>query len=132
MYFSCYVTGILLTTKCPLSMDLFVFRRTSTDGWLAASWFHTYKFSGRLVAKFSVLIFTICSCFPKFFARSWTSCSYECDKDDVHLFRYTYKLGHRLFNGSYVWSKIYSFRASPYPGQDSLQRVIIFGDMGKV
>ncbi|KAJ8646108.1 hypothetical protein MRB53_007856 [Persea americana] len=44
---------------------------------------------------------------------------------------YTYKLGHRLFNGSYVWSKLYLFRASPYPGQDSLQRVIIFGDMGK-
>ncbi|KAK1295222.1 putative inactive purple acid phosphatase 27 [Acorus calamus] len=44
---------------------------------------------------------------------------------------YTYKLGHRLFNGSYVWSKLYSFKASPYPGQDSLQRVIIFGDMGK-
>ncbi|KAL0903670.1 hypothetical protein M5K25_028068 [Dendrobium thyrsiflorum] len=44
---------------------------------------------------------------------------------------YSYKLGHQLFNGSYVWSKSYSFQASPYPGQDSLQRVIIFGDMGK-
>ncbi|XP_020586954.1 nucleotide pyrophosphatase/phosphodiesterase [Phalaenopsis equestris] len=44
---------------------------------------------------------------------------------------YSYKLGHQLFNGSYVWSKVYSFQASPYPGQDSLQRVIIFGDMGK-
>ncbi|KAF8399953.1 hypothetical protein HHK36_015825 [Tetracentron sinense] len=44
---------------------------------------------------------------------------------------YTYKLGHRLSNGSYIWSKIYSFKSSPYPGQDSLQRVIIFGDMGK-
>ncbi|KAL1569810.1 putative inactive purple acid phosphatase 27, variant 2 [Salvia divinorum] len=44
---------------------------------------------------------------------------------------YTYKLGHLLSNGSYIWSKIYSFRSSPYPGQDSLQRVIIFGDMGK-
>ncbi|PSS07671.1 Inactive purple acid phosphatase [Actinidia chinensis var. chinensis] len=44
---------------------------------------------------------------------------------------YTYKLGHRLFNGSYVWSKIYSFKSSPFPGQDSLQRVVIFGDMGK-
>ncbi|OVA02151.1 Phosphoesterase domain [Macleaya cordata] len=44
---------------------------------------------------------------------------------------YTYRLGHRLFNGTYVWSQSYSFRASPYPGQDSLQRVIIFGDMGK-
>ncbi|XP_061371796.1 probable inactive purple acid phosphatase 27 [Gastrolobium bilobum] len=45
--------------------------------------------------------------------------------------RYTYRLGHILSNGSYVWSKKYSFKASPYPGQNSLQRVIIFGDMGK-
>ena len=46
--------------------------------------------------------------------------------------RYTYKIGHRLFNGTYIWSHIYQFRASPYPGQNSLQRVVIFGDMGKV
>ncbi|KAE8123904.1 hypothetical protein FH972_018823 [Carpinus fangiana] len=44
---------------------------------------------------------------------------------------YTYKLGHRLFNGTYIWSKSYYFKSSPYPGQDSLQRVVIFGDMGK-
>ncbi|CAL4905703.1 unnamed protein product [Urochloa decumbens] len=44
---------------------------------------------------------------------------------------YTYRLGHRLSDGTHVWSKSYSFRASPYPGQDSLQRVVIFGDMGK-
>ncbi|KAK7837580.1 putative inactive purple acid phosphatase 1, partial [Quercus suber] len=44
---------------------------------------------------------------------------------------YTYKLGHKLFNGTYVWSQQYQFRASPYPGQNSLQRVVIFGDMGK-
>lgn len=44
---------------------------------------------------------------------------------------YFYKLGHLLINGSYVRSKTYSFRASPYPGQESLQRVIMFGDMGK-
>ncbi|CAI0446462.1 unnamed protein product, partial [Linum tenue] len=45
---------------------------------------------------------------------------------------YTYKMGHMLSNnGSIVWSKSYSFKSSPYPGQDSLQRVIIFGDMGK-
>ncbi|KAK9276044.1 hypothetical protein L1049_005575 [Liquidambar formosana] len=44
---------------------------------------------------------------------------------------YTYKLGHRLFNGTYIWSQNYQFRASPYPGQNSVQRVIIFGDMGK-
>ncbi|KAA8542124.1 hypothetical protein F0562_023276 [Nyssa sinensis] len=44
---------------------------------------------------------------------------------------YTYKMGHLLSNGSYIWSKMYSFKSSPYPGQDSLQQVIIFGDMGK-
>ncbi|ESR51164.1 hypothetical protein CICLE_v10033538mg [Citrus x clementina] len=44
---------------------------------------------------------------------------------------YTYKLGHRLFNGTYIWTSEYQFKASPYPGQDSLQQVIIFGDMGK-
>ncbi|XP_059648756.1 probable inactive purple acid phosphatase 1 [Cornus florida] len=45
--------------------------------------------------------------------------------------KYTYKLGHKLFNGTYIWSQMYQFRASPYPGQNSLQRVVIFGDMGK-
>ncbi|PKA59851.1 putative inactive purple acid phosphatase 1 [Apostasia shenzhenica] len=45
--------------------------------------------------------------------------------------KYTYKLGHRLFNGSYVWSRSYIFKASPYPGQDSLQQIVIFGDLGK-
>ncbi|KAB1217369.1 putative inactive purple acid phosphatase 27 [Morella rubra] len=40
-------------------------------------------------------------------------------------------MGHHLSNGSYVWSKTFSFKSSPYPGQDSLQRVTIFGDMGK-
>ncbi|XP_047310384.1 probable inactive purple acid phosphatase 27 [Impatiens glandulifera] len=44
---------------------------------------------------------------------------------------YTYKMGHLLSDGSYVWSKPYSFKASPYPGQESLQQIIIFGDMGK-
>jgi hypothetical protein len=47
-------------------------------------------------------------------------------------YRYTYRLGHRLPNGTRIWSKSYNFKASPYPGQDSLQRVVIFGDMGKV
>ncbi|XP_019250303.1 PREDICTED: probable inactive purple acid phosphatase 1 isoform X1 [Nicotiana attenuata] len=44
---------------------------------------------------------------------------------------YTYKLGHKLFNGTYIWSQMYKFKSSPYPGQNSLQRVVIFGDMGK-
>ncbi|KAK9750656.1 hypothetical protein RND81_02G211200 [Saponaria officinalis] len=45
--------------------------------------------------------------------------------------RYTYRLGHRLLNGAYVWSQMYEFKASPYPGQESVQKVVIFGDMGK-
>ncbi|TQD87185.1 hypothetical protein C1H46_027220 [Malus baccata] len=44
---------------------------------------------------------------------------------------YTYKVGHRLPNGSNILSQEYKFRASPYPGQNSVQRVVIFGDMGK-
>ncbi|EOY01692.1 Purple acid phosphatases superfamily protein isoform 2 [Theobroma cacao] len=44
---------------------------------------------------------------------------------------YTYRLGHVLSDGTYVWSQQYSFKAPPYPGQNSLQRVVIFGDMGK-
>ncbi|KAK4264510.1 hypothetical protein QN277_025673 [Acacia crassicarpa] len=52
-------------------------------------------------------------------------------KDLWPNFVYTYRLGHMLTNGSYVWSNVYKFRASPFPGQNSLQRVIIFGDMGK-
>ncbi|KAL7606313.1 hypothetical protein Lser_V15G17398 [Lactuca serriola] len=44
---------------------------------------------------------------------------------------YEYRMGHMLSNGSIIYSKMYTFKSSPYPGQDSLQRVIIFGDMGK-
>ncbi|XP_031125743.1 probable inactive purple acid phosphatase 27 [Ipomoea triloba] len=44
---------------------------------------------------------------------------------------YTYRVGHYLQNGSYVWSKQYSFKSSPYQGQNSLQQIIVFGDMGK-
>ncbi|CAN8325822.1 unnamed protein product [Cochlearia groenlandica] len=44
---------------------------------------------------------------------------------------YIYRLGHDLVNGSTIWSKNFTFKSSPFPGQDSLQRVIIFGDMGK-
>ncbi|KAI9071511.1 hypothetical protein K1719_046519 [Acacia pycnantha] len=45
--------------------------------------------------------------------------------------RYTYRVGHRLFDGTIVWSQEYQFKAPPFPGQDSLQRVVIFGDLGK-
>lgn len=44
---------------------------------------------------------------------------------------YSYRLGHKLSNGSYVWSKNYKFKSPPVPGESSLQRVVIFGDMGK-
>ncbi|KNA16779.1 hypothetical protein SOVF_086060 [Spinacia oleracea] len=44
---------------------------------------------------------------------------------------YSYRLGHKLPNGSYVWSKKYKFKSPPVPGESSLQRVVIFGDMGK-
>ncbi|XP_049413651.1 probable inactive purple acid phosphatase 27 isoform X2 [Solanum stenotomum] len=44
---------------------------------------------------------------------------------------YTYKLGHLLSDGSVVMSKQYSFKSPPFPGQESLQRIVIFGDMGK-
>lgn len=45
--------------------------------------------------------------------------------------KYFYKVGHILENGSYVWEKDRNFTAAPFPGEDSLQQVIIFGDMGK-
>lgn len=44
---------------------------------------------------------------------------------------YIYKVGHELLDGTVVWGKPYSFRAPPTPGQNSLQRIIVFGDMGK-
>jgi hypothetical protein len=47
-------------------------------------------------------------------------------------FRYFYKIGHELFDGTVVWGKSYTFKAPPTPGQNSLQRIIVFGDMGKV
>ncbi|KAJ7299509.1 hypothetical protein O6H91_Y217300 [Diphasiastrum complanatum] len=45
--------------------------------------------------------------------------------------RYHYKLAHRLHNGSFIWGRDGFFKAPPFPGEDSLQRVVIFGDMGK-
>ncbi|TVU47939.1 hypothetical protein EJB05_07557 [Eragrostis curvula] len=53
-------------------------------------------------------------------------------KDLWPNFMYTYQIGHRLLhNGSIIWGHQYSFKAPPYPGENSLQRVVIFGDMGK-
>ncbi|WVZ65481.1 hypothetical protein U9M48_014836 [Paspalum notatum var. saurae] len=43
---------------------------------------------------------------------------------------YSYQIGHELPDRTVVWGKPSTFRASPFPGQDSLQRVVVFGDMG--
>ncbi|CAN6167567.1 unnamed protein product [Urochloa humidicola] len=43
---------------------------------------------------------------------------------------YVYQIGHELPDGTVVRGKSSTFRASPFPGQDSLQRVVVFGDMG--
>lgn len=45
--------------------------------------------------------------------------------------KYYYKIGHQFKNGKFVWGQQNSFVSAPAPGQDSLQRVIIFGDLGK-
>ena len=111
-------------------------RFTSTDCWVAWSWLYSYKFLEGIVAwcfcmwpasTLSISIpllvlfpYILCHKEGQSYFNSWSCC------------RYTYKLGHRLSDGTHIWSKSYSFRASPYPGQDSLQRVVIFRDMGKV
>jgi hypothetical protein len=46
--------------------------------------------------------------------------------------RYYYKIGHQFKDGNSTWGQENSFTSAPAPGQDSLQKVIIFGDMGKV
>ncbi|KAF8013912.1 hypothetical protein BT93_I1694 [Corymbia citriodora subsp. variegata] len=72
-----------------------------------------------------------------FLKELWPNCNYVKPRCHfIHyllclVFRYYYRLGHELLNGSYIWSQNYRFRASPYPGQNSLQRAVIFGDMGK-
>ena len=52
--------------------------------------------------------------------------------DCIALCRYHYKVGHKLKDGKYVWGEENFFTSAPYPGQNTLQRLIIFGDMGKV
>jgi hypothetical protein len=46
--------------------------------------------------------------------------------------RYYYKVGHKLKNGQYVWDIQRYFQSPPFPGEDSVQKIVIFGDMGKV
>ncbi|KAL5201042.1 hypothetical protein ABZP36_035396 [Zizania latifolia] len=43
---------------------------------------------------------------------------------------YSYQIGHELPDGTIAWGKSSGFRASPSPGQASLQRIVVFGDMG--
>eukprot|EP00249_Psilotum_nudum_P020505 c27734_g1_i1 orf=510-1811(+) len=45
--------------------------------------------------------------------------------------KYSYKIGHRMQNGSFIWGRKRQFIASPYPGQDSLQQIVVVGDTGK-
>lgn len=42
--------------------------------------------------------------------------------------RYYYKVGHKSKHGGYTWGRENSFISSPAPGEDSVQRVIIFGE----
>ena len=88
-----------------------------------------YKYAFKKIIYFNFLfIYLVCTYVYKLLLpriNFWSIYHY-------YFFRYTYRLGHRLRDGSYVWSKLYSFKSSPYPGQDSLQRIIVFGDMGKV
>lgn len=60
------------------------------------------------------------------------NCEYWSSDYAIFPARYYYKIGHMLPDGKIVWGKFYSFKAPPFPGQKSLQRVVIFGDMGKV
>ncbi|KAI5084178.1 hypothetical protein GOP47_0000347 [Adiantum capillus-veneris] len=46
-------------------------------------------------------------------------------------YTYYYTVGHKLQNGSYIWEQTRNFTGAPFPGEDSLQQVVIFGDMGK-
>ncbi len=50
----------------------------------------------------------------------------------VNDLRYCYMVGHKLKSGERVWGKKGFFTSVPSPGEESLQLVIIFGDMGEV
>ena len=98
-----------------------------TVGWRDLGF--TQKFLNKFVAKHCVCIFNSFLDIKV----SWKSVLMVFAEGLLWwYFRYSYRMGHILSNGSYIWSKTYSFKSSPYPRQDSLQRIIIFGDMGKV
>ncbi|XP_024537154.1 nucleotide pyrophosphatase/phosphodiesterase isoform X1 [Selaginella moellendorffii] len=52
-------------------------------------------------------------------------------KDLLPNTRYSYRVGHKLSDNSVVMSPIKYFKSPPFPGEESLQRVVIFGDLGK-
>lgn len=45
--------------------------------------------------------------------------------------KYFYKVGHKLKDGKYVWGEENFFKSAPNVGEPSLQRVVVYGDMGK-
>lgn len=112
----------------------FILRWPSTKCWMAGSGFHPYKFSKEFMAKFRVCAhYYFLVLFRSLISKiQYFTIDYILHLHCIIFIRYTYRLGHRLSDGTYIWSKLYSFKSSPFPGQDSLQRVIMFGDMGKV
>lgn len=105
-------------------------RPTGPHIWLARSGFHPHELPKRLVAKLYVCFLYTKSNLINF--QESTILLLLRPIVGAFSLRYSYKLGHKLQNGTFIWSKSYYFKSSPYPGQESLQRVVIFGDMGKV
>ncbi|KAL3687672.1 hypothetical protein R1sor_013981 [Riccia sorocarpa] len=46
--------------------------------------------------------------------------------------RYYYKVGHKIGKKYIFGEEVNQFLSAPYPGEDSVQRIAIFGDMGKL
>ncbi|KAI5000246.1 hypothetical protein ZWY2020_004835 [Hordeum vulgare] len=47
-----------------------------------------------------------------------------------HPLQYSYQIGQEQHDGTMAWGKSFTLHTSYYPGQASLQRVIVFSDMG--
>lgn len=98
-----------------------------TVGWHDPGFIHTSSLKDLWPnTEYEISVFVFSLCFTLSNMKYWWYIFW------MWFFRYVYRMGHYLSNGSYLWSKFYSFKSSPNPGQDSLQRVIVFGDMGKV
>lgn len=105
---------------------------TCSDSWLARSWFHPYKFLERSVAKLDVLFIFNDESHLTYMSVLEVEILHFTITFDYYAYRYSYKIGHKLLNGSYIWSKTYAFKSSPFPGQESLQQIVVVGDIGKV